>query len=151
MPSFEEEMIRSLRNGSDLPFGAAGRIVKGRDDEINIFKKDIQFVYRGGSALKLFLGDYGTGKTLLGRIALEKGLENNLLPIYVSEPPMNKPVEMYQAMINGIITPEFTGDSLFYLLSQWTEKLIVEMESEGIERGQDEIFLSRIKEKVLEY
>jgi hypothetical protein len=151
MPSFEEEMIRSLRNGSDLPFGAAGRIVKGREDEINIFKKDITFVSKGGSALKLFLGDYGTGKTLLGRIALEKGLENNLLPIYVSEPPLNKPVETYQAMINGIITPEFSGDSLFYLLSQWTEKLIVEMEGEGIERGQDELFLGRIKEKVLDY
>jgi hypothetical protein len=151
MPSFEEEMIRSLRNGSDLPFGAAGRMVKGRNDEINIFKKDISFVSKGGSAMKLFLGDYGTGKTLLGRIALEQGLENNLLPIYVSEPPLNKPVETYQAMINGIITPEFSGDSLFYLLSQWSEKLIVEMEAEGIERGQDEIFLNRIKEKVLEY
>ncbi|MDN5359126.1 MAG: hypothetical protein PWQ84_189 [Thermotogaceae bacterium] len=151
MPSFEEEIIRSLRNGSDLPFGAAFRIIHGRERETDILRKDIQFVANGGSALKVFLGDYGTGKTLLGRIALEKGLENNLLPIYVSEPPLNKPVESYQAMINGIITPEFKGDSLFYLLSQWSEKLISELEKQGIERGQDEIFINRINEKVLEY
>jgi len=151
MPSFEEEIIRSLRNGSDLPFGAACRIIRGRERETEIIKKDLQFVAKGGGALKLFLGDYGTGKTLLGRIALEKGLENNLLPIYVSEPPLNKPIESYQAMINGIITPEFKGDSLYYLLSQWSEKLISELEKQGIERGQDEIFINRIKEKVLEY
>jgi len=151
MPTFEEEIIRSLRNGSDLPFGAASRIIKGRERETQILKKDIEFVAAGGSALKVFLGDYGTGKTLLGRIALESGLENNLLPIYVSEPPLNKPVEFYQQIINGIITPEFSGDSLFYLLSQWSEKLISELEMQGIERGQDEIFINRIKEKVLEY
>jgi len=151
MPSFEEEIIRSLRNGSDLPFGAASRILRGRERETQIIKKDIEFVAAGGSALKVFLGDYGTGKTLLGRIALENGLERNLLPIYVSEPPLNKPVESYQTLINGIITPEFKGDSLFYLLSQWSEKLISELENQGIERGQDEIFINRIKEKVLEY
>src|SRR6056297_3786761 len=151
MPSFEEEIIRSLRNGSDLPFGAASRIIRGRERETDIIKKDIQFVAKGGGALKVFLGDYGTGKTLLERIALEKGLENNLLPIYVSEPPLNKPIESYQAMINGIITPEFKGDSLYYLLSQWSEKLISELEKQGIERGQDAIFINRIKEKVLEY
>src|SRR6056297_3177763 len=151
MPSFEEEIIRSLRNGSDLPFGAACRIIRGRERETVIIKKDLQFVAKGGGALKLFLGDYGTGKTLLERIALEKGLENNLLPIYVSEPPLNKPVESYQALINGITTPEFSGDSLYYLLSQWSEQLINHIENQGLERGQDPIFLNRIRDKVLEY
>jgi len=151
MPSFEEEVIRSLRKGSDLPFGAALKIVVGRDREENIFKKDIEFVAKGGSTLRLLLGDYGTGKTLLSRTALERGLENGLLPIYVSEPPLNKPVESYQSIINGLITPEFSGDSLYYLLSQWSEQLINHIEEEGIERGQDPIFLSRIKDRVLEY
>src|SRR6056297_1262076 len=151
MPSFEEEVIRSLRKGSDLPFGAALKIVVGRDREESIFKKDIEFVAKGGSTLRLLLGDYGTGKTLLSRTALERGLENGLLPIYVSEPPLNKPVESYQSIINGLITPEFSGDSLYYLLSQWSEQLINHIEQEGIERGQDPIFLSRIKDRVLEY
>ncbi len=151
MAVFEEEVIRSLRNGSDLTFGAAGKILVGRDAEKNIIEKDISFICDGGSAIRVFLGDYGTGKTILGRVALELGLENGLLPIYVSEPPLHKPVETYQAIINGLITPEFSGDSLYYLLSQWSEKMIIQIESKGIQRGQDDVFMERIREKILEF
>jgi len=151
MSTFEEEIIRSLRNGSDLPFGAACRILKGRDRELNILRKDIEFVASGGSAIRVLIGDYGTGKSLLGRTALELGLESGLLPIYVSEPPLSKPVELYQAIINGMITPEFAGDSLFYLLSQWAENVIREIEKTGLTRGQDVLFKERITQKILDF
>jgi len=151
MAVFEEEVIRSLRNGSDLTFGAARKILVGRDSETEIIQKDISFVCNGGSAIRVFLGDYGTGKTILGRIALEMGLDYGLLPIYVSEPPLHKPVETYQAIINGLITPEFSGDSLYYLLSQWSEKVIIEIESRGIQRGNDAVFMERINEKILDF
>ncbi|HOF24387.1 MAG TPA: DUF2791 family P-loop domain-containing protein [Thermotogota bacterium] len=151
MATFEGEIVRALRNGSDLPFGAACRILKGRDREVDILRKDIQFVAAGGSALRVWVGDYGTGKSLLGRAALELGLEAGLLPIYVSEPPLSKPVELYQAIINGIITPEFAGDSLFYLLSQWAESAIREIEQTGLTRGQDTLFRESVTRKILDF
>lgn len=151
MSTFEEEIIRSLRNGSDLPFGAACRILKGREREMSILRKDIEFVASGGSAIRVLIGDYGTGKSLLGRTALELGLEAGLLPIYVSEPPLSKPVELYQAIINGMITPEFAGDSLFYLLSQWAEKVVREIEQTGLTRGQDVLFKEQISQKILDF
>jgi hypothetical protein len=151
MSTFEEEIVRSLRNGSDLPFGAALRILKGREREVQILRKDIVFVASGGSAVRVLLGDYGSGKSLLGRTALEIGLEEGLLPIYTSEPPLSKPVELYQAIINGIITPEFAGDSLFYLLSQWAEKLIHEIEETGLSRGEDTLFKDQVNKKILDF
>ncbi|HPE68541.1 MAG TPA: DUF2791 family P-loop domain-containing protein [Thermotogota bacterium] len=151
MATFEEEVIRSLRNGSDLPFGSATRILTGRELEQQILQKDVEFVASGGSSLRVFLGDYGTGKTLLGRSALELAINAGLLPIYISEPALHKPVDFYRAMINGIITPEFSGDSLFYLLSQWSEHTIQELEATGMQRGQDPVFLGKIRELVLEY
>ncbi|HQG98401.1 MAG TPA: DUF2791 family P-loop domain-containing protein, partial [Thermotogota bacterium] len=125
--------------------------MKGRDREVDILRKDIQFVAAGGSALRVWVGDYGTGKSLLGRAALELGLEAGLLPIYVSEPPLSKPVELYQAIINGIITPEFAGDSLFYLLSQWAESAIREIEQTGLTRGQDTLFRESVTRKILDF
>jgi hypothetical protein len=151
MTPFEEEIIRSLRNGSDLPFGAASRLICGREREETIIIKDLQFVAKGGSALRVFLGDYGTGKSMLGRYALEKGLENNMLPIYTSEPPLHKPIEAYQALVKGIITPEFSGESLYYLLSQWSEKMIESMKEKGLKLEELESFLGAIRDKVKEH
>lgn len=151
MTPFEEEIIRALRNGSDLPFGAASRLICGREREEGIILKDIQFVAKGGSALRVFLGDYGSGKSMLGRFALEKGLEHGMLPIYTSEPPLHKPVESYQALVKGMITPEYSGESLYYLLSQWSEKTILEMEEKGFQREETEKFISAIRSKIKEY
>ncbi|MFK5915342.1 MAG: ATP-binding protein [Woeseiaceae bacterium] len=72
-----DAIIQSLRAGV-TPRTGLQHIQVGRAHEVNALLKDIEGISDGGSAFRLIIGDFGSGKSfflqLIRSIALEKGL-----------------------------------------------------------------------------
>ena len=70
-------IIQSLRSGV-VPRMGLQHIQVGRNNELNSFVRNIETISNGGTAFRLVVGEYGSGKTfflsLVRSIALEKGL-----------------------------------------------------------------------------
>lgn len=76
-PKEREAIIQSLRAGV-TPRTGLQHIQVGRVKEVEALLKDIELILDGGSAFRLIIGDFGSGKSfflqLIRNIALEKGL-----------------------------------------------------------------------------
>jgi hypothetical protein len=76
-PRERDAIIQSLRAGV-TPRTGLQHIQVGRAREVDALLKDIERISDGGSAFRLIIGDYGSGKSfflqLIRSIALEKGL-----------------------------------------------------------------------------
>jgi hypothetical protein len=76
-PKDRETLIQALRAGVVPRFGQY-LIQVGRSNEINALLKDIETLADGGTAFRLVIGEYGSGKTfflnLIRALALEKKL-----------------------------------------------------------------------------
>ena len=76
-PKEKNIIIQSLRGGV-VPRLGLQHIQVGRNEELKSFVKNIETMVDGGTAFRLVVGEYGSGKTfflsLVRSIALEKGL-----------------------------------------------------------------------------
>lgn len=76
-PKEKDIIIQSLRGGV-VPRLGLQHIQVGRNEELKSFVKNIETMVDGGTAFRLVVGEYGSGKTfflsLVRSIALEKGL-----------------------------------------------------------------------------
>ena len=76
-PSVRDSIIQSLKAGV-APRTGIQHIQVGRVNEIEAINKDIDRIAQGGSAFRLIIGEYGSGKTfflsVIRAIALEKQL-----------------------------------------------------------------------------
>lgn len=76
-PKEKDIIIQSLRSGV-VPRLGLQHIQVGRNEELKSFVKNIETMADGGTAFRLVVGEYGSGKTfflsLVRSIALEKGL-----------------------------------------------------------------------------
>ena len=76
-PKEKDIIIQSLRGGV-VPRLGLQHIQVGRNEELKSFVKNIETMVDGGTAVRLVVGEYGSGKTfflsLVRSIALEKGL-----------------------------------------------------------------------------
>ena len=76
-PKERDIIIQSLRSGV-VPKLGLQHIQVGRNEELKSFVKNIETMTNGGTAFRLVVGEYGSGKTfflsLVRSIALEKGL-----------------------------------------------------------------------------
>ncbi|MCB1215295.1 MAG: ATP-binding protein, partial [Deltaproteobacteria bacterium] len=76
-PKEREAIIQSLRAGV-TPRAGLQHIQVGRVKEVEALLKDIQRISEGGSAFRIIIGDFGSGKSfflqLIRSIALEMGL-----------------------------------------------------------------------------
>ena len=65
-PRERDALIQSLRAGVTPRLGAR-HIQVGRDAELVALDKDLASIADGGSAFRLLIGEYGSGKTRLHR------------------------------------------------------------------------------------
>lgn len=76
-PKEKDIIIQSLRSGV-VPRLGLQHIQVGRNEELKSFVKNIETMVDGGTAFRMVIGEYGSGKTfflsLVRSIALEKGL-----------------------------------------------------------------------------
>lgn len=76
-PKERETIIQSLKSGV-VPRLGLQHIQVGRSEELKSFVNDVATISEGGTAFRLVIGEYGSGKTfflsLVRSIALQKGL-----------------------------------------------------------------------------
>lgn len=76
-PKERETIIQSLKSGV-VPRLGLQHIQVGRNEELKSFVRNVETIAEGGTAFRLVIGEYGSGKTfflsLVRSIALEKGL-----------------------------------------------------------------------------
>jgi hypothetical protein len=79
-PKHREAIIQSLRAGV-VPRAGQQHIQVGRHDEVKALLTDIDRIGDGGSAIRLIIGEYGSGKTFFLNLIRSIALERNLVAI----------------------------------------------------------------------
>lgn len=77
-PRERESLIQSLRVGV-TPLLGARHIQVGRDAEIAALEKNLEHVANGGSAFRLVIGEYGSGKTFFMNLVRSAAMERQLV------------------------------------------------------------------------
>ena len=77
-PRERDALIRSLRAGVTPRLGAR-HIQVGRDAEIAALDKDLSRIAEGGSAFRLVIGDYGSGKTFFLNLVRGEAMDRHLV------------------------------------------------------------------------
>lgn len=75
-----DAIIQSLKSGVTPKIGIQ-HIQVGRSNEVNALYKDIERISEGGSAFRLIIGDYGSGKTFFLSVVRSIALEKKLVTV----------------------------------------------------------------------
>ena len=71
-------MFEAIRAGTAVPVDYVKEIVTGRERYTQEIESDIDYVLTGKSKVRVFLGEYGLGKTTLARyteyVSRERGM-----------------------------------------------------------------------------
>ncbi|MCP8687656.1 ATP-binding protein [Marinobacterium sedimentorum] len=148
-PKEREAIIQSLRSGVTPKVGIQ-HIQVGRIHEISALYKDIERISEGGSAFRLIIGDYGSGKTfflsVVRQIALEKKLVTvsaDLAPerrIYASD---GQARNLYSELMRNLATrnkPE--GNALTSVVERFVTQARQTADSEG--KNVESVIQSRL-------
>ncbi|WP_018404045.1 ATP-binding protein [Marinobacter gelidimuriae] len=79
-PKERDAIIQSLRSGVTPKLGIQ-HIQVGRSNEIDALLKDIERIIDGGSAFRLIIGEYGSGKTFFLSVVRSIALEKKLVTV----------------------------------------------------------------------
>lgn len=111
----------------NVPKEGFGELLVGREDEIEMFKKELAYVRQGGGSTKFIRGDYGSGKTFLARMVRELAWEQNFVVSWVElgrGVQFNKLENIYNKIIDGMRTRNYQDIPAFeYILQDWLNRL----------------------------
>jgi hypothetical protein len=79
-PKERDAIIQSLKAGVTPKLGIQ-HIQVGRSNEMNALFKDIERIMDGGSAFRLIIGEYGSGKTFFLSVVRSIALEKKLVTV----------------------------------------------------------------------
>ncbi len=88
-PKVRNAIIQSLRAGVTPRLGVQ-HIQVGRVNEIQAIYKDIESIIDGGSAFRLVIGDYGSGKTFFLSVSRSIALEKKLVTVNADLSPTRR-------------------------------------------------------------
>lgn len=82
----KDTIIQSLKSGVTPKIGLQ-HIQVGRSNEISALNKDIDRIIEGGSAFRLIIGEYGSGKTFFLSVVRSIALEKKLVTVHADLSP----------------------------------------------------------------
>lgn len=85
-PREREAIIQSLKSGVTPKIGIQ-HIQVGRANEVQALYKDIERIIDGGSAFRLIIGEYGSGKSFFLSVVRSMALEKKLVTIHADLSP----------------------------------------------------------------
>lgn len=88
-PRERDALIQSLRAGV-TPLLGARHIQVGRDAEIAALEKNLDHIADGGSAFRLVIGEYGSGKTFFMNLVRGEALDRQLLVAHADLNPSRR-------------------------------------------------------------
>lgn len=137
-PKERDSIIQSLRSGVTPKIGIQ-HIQVGRVNEIKALYRDIETIADGGSAFRLIIGDYGSGKTfflsLVRSIAQEKKMVTvnaDLSPDRRIHASSGQARNLYSELMRNMSTRNKPDGSA---LTSVVEKFITQARKEADERG----------------
>ena len=116
------QTLEALRLGV-VPRVGPEELTVAREQELSLIDQDLQEAASRGAA-RVFLGDYGTGKTHLLELIEHKALADNYLCTRVildeEEVPPSHPQRVYRALTGGLRYPDSGANGLGHLLDKLT-------------------------------
>lgn len=114
------QTLEALRLGV-VPRVGPEALTVARETELALLDQDLAAVPQNGAA-RVFLGDYGTGKTHLLELAEHKALAQNFLCARVvldeEEVPASHPQRVYRALCRGLVYPDSSARGLGFLFDK---------------------------------
>lgn len=139
-PKDRDAIIRSLKAGVTPRIGIQ-HIQVGRKNEINAILKDIENISQGGSAFRLVIGDYGSGKTFFMSVTRTLALEKKLVTVHADLSPerrlystQGQTQNLYSELMKNLSTrnkPDGNG------IASVVEKFITQARQEAEEQNSD--------------
>jgi hypothetical protein len=139
-PKERDAIIQSLKSGVTPKIGIQ-HIQVGRINEIQALYKDIERISDGGSAFRLIIGDYGSGKTFFLSVIRSIALEKKLVTVNADLSPSRRihassgqARSLYSELMRNLSTRSKPDGSA---LPSVVEKFIADAQKEADQKGQD--------------
>ncbi len=138
-------ILRSLRAGL-VPKRGISHILVDRDMELREAKYDIDMIANGGSAFRIVVGRYGSGKTFFLTLLKELAHKNKLVVMSAdlsrdralaggqgTTVEQNKAMALYRQLVTNCTCKSFsTGDALKGIIERWLTDRLEQLESANI-------------------
>ncbi|KUK82281.1 MAG: Uncharacterized protein XD94_0078 [Mesotoga prima] len=124
-------MFEAIRAGTAVPVDYVKEIVTGRERYTQEIESDIDYVLTGKSKVRVFLGEYGLGKTTLARYAEYVSRERGMMISCLSEKDydtLHKQDEFFRSIMKNMSMVGINGNPLKIFLRAWAEKTLAELE-----------------------
>lgn len=125
-------MFEAIRIGAAVPVEYIDDLIFGRDTEKKAINDDLNFVASGNSKIRIFMGDYGFGKTSLARYAEHQAIEKGMVISYLSEKDydeFHKQDELFKAIMKNITLFGIDGNPIRIFLDGWAQEKIEEIKN----------------------
>ncbi len=150
-PKEREAIIQSLRSGVTPKVGIQ-HIQVGRVHEIKALCQDIERVSDGGSAFRLIIGDYGSGKTFFLSVIRQIALEKKLVTVNADLAPDRRihasdgqARNLYSELMRNLATrnkPE--GNALTSVVERFITQVRMSADQEG--KSVESVIQSRLSD-----
>jgi len=136
-PKEREAIIQSLKSGVTPKVGIQ-HIQVGRVNEVKALYKDIERIIDGGSAFRLIIGEYGSGKSFFLSVVRSMALEKKLVTIHADLSPdrrihasAGQARNLYSELMRNLATRNKpNGNALSSVVERFISRVIREGEAE---------------------
>lgn len=150
-PRERDSIIQSLKAGV-TPRNGIQHIQVGRVNEIKAVIRDIERISDGGSAFRLIIGDYGSGKTFFMGVARDMALQNKVVTAHADLSPdrriqasQGQARNLYSELMRNISTRNKPDGNA---LSSIVEKFIstVRIQADNTSKSVEDIIQEKLSE-----
>jgi hypothetical protein len=117
-----QSIIHALKRGL-VPSRGLEHIVVGREGELALVRRDLEFTKSGGGWVRFFSGDYGAGKTFLCSLIRELAWSEGFVVAAIDlgrDTPLHKSEVIYRRILEGIRLDHVRDAPAFeFILQEW--------------------------------
>jgi hypothetical protein len=120
-------MFDAIRAGVAIPEEYAFNMIIGRDNEKKLIENDVDYISQTNmSKIRIFMGDYGYGKTTLAKYAISIASQKAFLYSLLTEKDYKgiyKQDEFFKTIMRNLKFAGFEDNPLEFIMNTWAEKM----------------------------
>lgn len=143
-------MFESIRAGTAVPVRYISEFLVGRENEKKAIENDIDYVITGNSKVRVFLGDYGYGKSSLARYAEHLAENRGMIVSYMTEKDyeyIHKQDEFFKSIMKNLKLIGVEGNPVKIFMDAWAQQEISEIKKANLEFENTEEIKSYLQGK----